>query len=124
MFNYHLSIKSLEKYKAIKREEVESQALKEDGFEEYVEPKVHPLVLLSLLQVNPYHASACSIKANDILRTSYLIDGDDGGVEELLRACRPSFEFILLQALEDLQVFNYCTLEVVRDDQGEPVRLD
>lgn len=124
MFNYHLSIKSLEKYKAIKREEVESQALKEDGFEEYVEPKVHPLVLLSLLQVNPYHASACSIKANDILRTGYMIDGDDGGVEELLRACRPSFEFILLQALEDLQVFNYCTLEVVRDDQGEPVRLD
>ncbi|MCQ8904366.1 MAG: phage portal protein [Methanothermobacter sp.] len=123
MFNYHLSIKSLEKYRAIKGD-TDSQALKEDGFEEYVEPKVHPLVLLSLLQVNPYHASACSIKANDILRTGYLIDGDDGGVEELLRACRPSFEFILLQALEDLQVFNYCTLEVVRDDQGEPVRLD
>lgn len=123
MFNYHLSIKSLEKYRAIKGD-TDSQALKEDGFEEYVEPKVHPLVLLSLLQVNPYHASACSIKANDILRTGYLIDGDDGGVEEFLRACRPSFEFILLQALEDLQVFNYCTLEVVRDDQGEPVRLD
>lgn len=125
MFNYQLSIKSLEKYKAIKSEEVESQAIGETRFEEYVEPKINPLVLLSLLQVNPYHASACSIKANDIIRTGYILEGDDEGVvEEFIRACKPSFEYVLLRALEDLQVFNYCTLEVVRDDEGDPIRFE
>ena len=125
MINYHLSIKSLEKYHVIKTDEI-SQVQQEPSisYGEYVEPKIHPLILLSLLQVNPYHASACSIKANDILRTGYTIENDNGRVDEFIQACKPSFEFIMLRALEDLQVFNYCALEVVRDSTGEPVRLE
>ncbi len=124
MINYHLSIKSLEKYHAIKTDDL-SQVQQEPSisYGDYVEPKIHPLILLSLLQINPYHASACSIKANDILRTGYKIENDNGRVDEFIRACKPSFEFILLRALEDLQVFNYCTIEVVRA-AGEPQRLE
>ena len=125
MINYHLSIKSLEKYHAIRADDI-SQVQQEPNisYNGYIEPKIHPLILLSLLQVNPYHASACSIKANDILRTGYTIENDDGRVEGFIKACKPSFEFILLRALEDLQVFNYGTLEVVRDNNGEPVRFE
>lgn len=124
MMNYHLSIKSLEKYQAIKAEDIRSQVQQEPEYGDYVEPKVHPLILLSLLQMNPYHASACSIKAYDIIKMGYTIENDDGSVNELIQKCKGSFEFILLQALEDLQVFNYCTLEVVRDSGGEPVRFE
>lgn len=124
MINYHMSIKSLEKYQAIKADDIQSQILQDPTVSEYVEPKIHPLILLSLLQTNPYHSSACSIKANDILKNGYTIENSTQEIDEFIRACKPSFEFILLQFLEDLQVFNYATMEVVRDNSGKPVRLE
>lgn len=93
--------------------------------EGFVEPKIPPEVLLSLLELNPQHSSACSIKANDIIKTGYVLEGEDSEMaREFFQTCRPSFEVILHRALEDLQVFNYCTLEVVRDSDGRPVFLE
>lgn len=126
MFNYHLSIKSLDQYRVVKDDDVKSQIQKPstvgDG---YVEPPIHPLTLISLYQSNPYHASACTLKANDILRSGWSLTDPDAATEvrRFLNNCRPSFEYTLLSALLDLQVFNYCTLEIIRDKSGAPVRL-
>lgn len=119
MREYLSSVKSLEKYQPFP-----SQSLKEESVGDYVEPRVHPLYLLQLLNSNPYHAAACTIKTNDIVKTGYTLTNDDGRVEGFLKACKPSFEYVLLSSIEDLQVFNYCSLEIVRDDDGEPVRFE
>lgn len=89
-----------------------------DGF---VEPKMNPQLLLSLLELSPHHSSACSVKANDIIRAGYQLGGDDSELAgEIIKETSPSFEVVLLRAMEDLQVFNYCALEVVRDEDGAP----
>ena len=123
VFNYHLSIKSLDQYRAVKEEDVRLQ--ESSTTEGYVEPPIPPLTLLSLYQSNPYHASACNLKANDVLKSGWGITDPEAAREfrSFTDNCRPSFEYILLSALLDLQVFNYCALEVIRRDDGSPARL-
>lgn len=115
----------IREYRVFKETPTSRQAREKTYGEGYVEPKIDPLILLSLLELNSQHSSACTIKANDIIKSGYTVTGDDAGrVEEFLGACKPSFEVTLQRSLEDLQVFNYCALEVVRDTSGAPVYLE